>query len=155
EFRSREPGIPADVRVSDGEFAWRLRADGTGSPLPAPEAAALLERAFFTGGLYLDPARTAGTAKVNGLEPMWDWPGVPASLERGRPVWVVNFPTPAGSYWQTCFDAQDGRLHGRIDPFQSPAAWQRFGEWKDFGGLRLPTLWLEGRIPDPNSIAIR
>jgi aspartyl protease len=155
EWRSADPSVPPDVRVSDGEYAWRMRADGTGAPLPGLEATACLERAFFMGALYLDPRLTTGRAKVNGLEPMWPWPGVPDSLEKGRRVWVVNFMTPAGSYWQVCFDAQDGRLHGRIDPCVEPHRWMRYGDWKEFGGLRLPTLWLEGRIPDPGAIAIR
>ncbi|MCI0589128.1 MAG: aspartyl protease family protein [Planctomycetes bacterium] len=155
EWRSADPSVPADVRVSDGEYAWRLRADGTGAPLPGLEATATLERAFFAGALYLDPGQTTGRGKVNGLDSMWHWPGVPDSLEKGRRIWAVNLTTPAGSYWQTCFDAQDGRLHGRIDPFVQPVRWMRYGEWKDIGGLRLPTLWIEGRIPDPNAIAVR
>jgi len=141
-----EPDADGTVFVSDGERAWRLRRDGTGESLPSMEAIAILEQAFFLGLGYLDRERAALDAVAGPSDVLPDRPGIPASFDRGAPVVPVFYRSPAGTLWTLSFDARDGRLLGRDHAFSQTGRFSRYGGWKEFGALRVPTLAVDGYL---------
>jgi hypothetical protein len=133
-------GDPSRVFISDGAYAWELRPDGKSQPMPNTGAIALLDWAFFTSFAYLDRVEA--------------WSQQPVRLPdvAGGPEGIVNriecvgafVTTPADSTWMLGFDPRDGRLHGMCEEGLEDYRWKRFGAWKPFGPVVLPTVRVSG-----------
>ena len=157
-FGYREEWIPlqgqAKVFVSDGRHAWvpthLLTEPGrAGAPLAGPGAITVLEHAFCDGLLYLDARVTAGRANFDGNGRL-DLPrDLPKEIERDIDVQQTHFVTTAGTLLMFQFDAKDGRLLQIAQPEVEP--WfVRFGRWKKFDQLWLPSLRVASRL-DPRA----
>lgn len=158
-FAYREEWIPLEgegrVFVSDGRHAWVPTSPLTepgqpGAPLAGPGAITVLEHAFCDGLLYLDPRVTAGRANFDGNSRL-DLPReLPKDIEHDVDVQQIHFVTTAGTLLMFQFDAKDGRLLHIAQPEVEPAWFVRFGRWKKFGQLWLPTLRVASRF-DPRA----
>ena len=156
-FAYREEWIPlagpAQTFVSDGRHAWVPTHLLTGpvrpgTPLAGPDAIRVLEHAFCDGFLYLDRRRIQGSANFDARGKLGLVRELPEAIERGNAVDQVHFTTPAGTLILCMFDAKDGRLLEIAQPEVEPTWFMRFGRWKRFGELWLPTLRVGGRL-DP------
>ncbi len=155
ELEQLDPPQRTWVTISNGRRAWRLRADGQGDALDAETARTYLERAYVEGFLYMDQRRNRSAAGIRELERLDDYPGLPGGFERGRSIRVVNFPSPAGTTLQFYFDPEDGRLLEVISSGLEPVQWVRFGAWRPFGGLNLPSQRAIGALGLPPLALIR
>lgn len=167
-FAYREEWIPlegqAKVFVSDGRHAWvpthLLTEPGQpGAPLAGPGAITVLEHAFCDGLLYLDPRVTTGRANFDGNSRL-DLPReLPKDVERDIDVQQTHFVTPAGTLLMFHFHAEDGRLLQIAQPEVEPAWFVRFGRWKKFDQLWLPSLRVASRFdalakPDLDTVEV-
>src|SRR5690606_23096294 len=75
------------------------------------------------------------------LEPQ---PVLPAELGAARRGHLFRIGTPAGTTWHAHFDLEDGRLHALSDRSVGRGTWVRYGRWREFDGLTLPTLRVQG-----------
>ncbi len=153
-FAYREVWLPLQgegkVFVSDGRHAWtpthRLGDPVTpGALLAGPGAVTVLEHALCEGLLYLDPAMLRGKANYDDTYRLKTPRDLPPDIERDVEVQQVHVTTPAGTLLLLQFDAADGRLLEIAQPEVEPAWFVRFGRWKQFGSLRLPSLRVAGR----------
>jgi hypothetical protein len=145
---------PAEVTVTDGRYAWRPLEDGRGEPLPAEAARACLELAFLDGFLYLDP-RWIAALPERATWDLRDHAGLPGDFETGLRTNPVSLRSPAGTILDCYVDARDGRLHEIASQYLRPVRWTRFGSFRAFGPVRLPSLRVSGTLEGEEREVVR
>jgi hypothetical protein len=133
-------GDPSSVFVSDGAYAWELRPDGKSQPMPNTGAIALLDWAFFASFAYLDRVEAWYQQPIR----LPDVAGGPEGIVDRIECAGARVTTPADSTWVLGFDPGDGRLHGMYEEGPEDYRWKRFGAWKPFGPVVLPTVRVSG-----------
>jgi len=144
EIRS-DSANEAIVHSSDGRHAWRVSSDGTSELLRDEQARLVLEAAWIDGLRYLawsDPMHppTLGPVQMLAMPP-----GIPALLKSGTPAQGVALTLPCNNELRLYFDITDGQLWGLANPAIVPQRNVRYGDWRQFGSLRLPAKRWENR----------
>ncbi len=131
------------VMVANAERAWRLDGDGKVAAMQSKSAVEYLAHAFFDGLGYLAAGELESRALVIGRGRLEAQPGLPPDLAGERGAEMLSVGTPVGTAWQ-CFIDDEGRLHGLFDRSVGAGTWIRYGRWRAFDGLTLPTLRVQG-----------
>jgi hypothetical protein len=138
----------ATVHLCDGRHALRLRPDGQLTPLTGEHARLVLEAALVDGMQYLD-VPSGGMRLIRGpSQALAMPPGLPPALHDRTPVWPVAVMLACGTEVRLYFDSVDGRLRGLANTSFQPQRNVRFGDWRVFGDMRLPTSRFENRGAD-------
>jgi hypothetical protein len=136
------------VMVANAERAWRRDGADKSTPMQGRAAVEFLAHAFFDGlsCLAAGELESRTTAMERGrLEAQ---PELPADLQAARAADVLSIGTPVGTAWQGFVD-DDGKLHGLFDRSVGLGTWIRYGRWRTFDGLTLPTLRVQGSAGIP------
>jgi len=108
-------------------------------------AISVLDFAFVWGFAYLEPGRAEAWFDAPVMLP----PLAGIGLEDSVSCRAVRISSFAGTSWSFLFGLEDGRLHGIQELGAEPARWARFGDWKRWGELTLPSVRLDGKVGLP------
>jgi hypothetical protein len=123
------PAIGSTVRATNGAQAWGTNASGTPFRLDPQETAAFNDSAVFIGeAAYKERYESIKTVNT--------------AVFDGKTAYQVDFTTKSGLSGSVYFDAESKLVVGRQlkSPDGKPGALVLVSGYKDFDGLKIPTL---------------